>query len=487
MIACFPEPYPDELLFSLFARYYEKSGYLTYRSAAEDLYERPANRPDTDFINPLTEDARACLTRRCSMDKVILHHTMFPYYAAFLPAEKRTAFYGTLKHGNGPQIDLLKRFGNGRAKRYLRFCLDCAGEDRRRYGETYWHRMHQIPDVTVCPVHGCYLCNSDFLIGKGMTPCLTTAEELLYFPENIKYSENNMERHLAGYIQDIFLSDIWDDGKIPVGVFLDSCLDNTPYKSLRGEQRNITILANDVREYYEKISNNPFREMWKIQKIFSGDRFHPFEICLLADFLKIPPDQLQSRVLPVKSQQQRFDERIVKLHGQGYNYREISRQLNASYDLVKMIGEGRYGKGKAEMEKENRGGRTAKEWDKEDERLLPFVKETLAGLREKKGERPVRITLFKVEKQLGIPSKQLLRLKRCKQEVEQYTETQEEYWLRELLWAVQYLLENGKEVQWTKIRHMTNLKRSSIISCMPWIEKIENEEMKEILTRLGKG
>ena len=61
MIACFPEQYPDELLFSVFARDYEKSGYLTYRSVAEDLYERHANRPDTDFINPLTEDARACL------------------------------------------------------------------------------------------------------------------------------------------------------------------------------------------------------------------------------------------------------------------------------------------------------------------------------------------------------------------------------------------------------------------------------------------
>ena len=63
MIAFFPEPYPDELLYSLFARYYVRSGYPIYRSAAEDLYQDVNISPDMEFINPLTSDALHHLTK----------------------------------------------------------------------------------------------------------------------------------------------------------------------------------------------------------------------------------------------------------------------------------------------------------------------------------------------------------------------------------------------------------------------------------------
>ena len=46
-----------------------------------------------------------------------------------------------------------------------------------------------------------------------------------------------------------------------------------------------------------------------------------------------------------KQKQQLFDEEVHRLHEQGLNYMEISKRLGASYDVVKSIGEGRYGRG----------------------------------------------------------------------------------------------------------------------------------------------
>ena len=58
MIAYFPSFYPDELLYSLFARYYIKSGYMAYIYAAEDLYFSRTTRPDIEFINELKKQTK---------------------------------------------------------------------------------------------------------------------------------------------------------------------------------------------------------------------------------------------------------------------------------------------------------------------------------------------------------------------------------------------------------------------------------------------
>ncbi|MBL1179326.1 TnsD family transposase [Pantanalinema sp. GBBB05] len=37
--------------------------------------------------------------------------------------------------------------------RYFRFCPQCLHYDQQTYGELYWHRIHQVPGVLVCPHH----------------------------------------------------------------------------------------------------------------------------------------------------------------------------------------------------------------------------------------------------------------------------------------------------------------------------------------------
>ena len=57
MIGFFPKPYDDELAYSVFARYFERSGYTCFASCSEDLYVNPKNKPSIEFFNLLTNDA----------------------------------------------------------------------------------------------------------------------------------------------------------------------------------------------------------------------------------------------------------------------------------------------------------------------------------------------------------------------------------------------------------------------------------------------
>ena len=160
MIGFMPEIYPDELLYSRFARYYERSGYMAYIFAAEDLFQNKNERPDVEFINRLTQDAQSVIHKKMSADEVIMNHTMFPYYGRFLGKERRTEAYCALLKTDGNYRNLLP-IPKAKRQRFLRYCPMCVNMDRDKYGETYWHRAHQMQSVDICPVHFCVLQNTD--------------------------------------------------------------------------------------------------------------------------------------------------------------------------------------------------------------------------------------------------------------------------------------------------------------------------------------
>ena len=231
MIGFFPDIYPDELIYSTLSRYYAKSGYTAYIFAAEDLYEKRTIKPDIEFLNPLTKNAFDIITQNISWESVIKKHTMFSYYARFLNRERRNKAYETLVNMSGSVYNILA-IPKTKENRYLRYCPVCANEDREKYGETYWHRSHQMKGVNVCPIHGCYLVNSDVLISSRASPKLITAEEKTEKSE-VKQAETKIEFEVAKFVMKVFQSDIDMDSDISVGEFLHSQMADTKYRSVR--------------------------------------------------------------------------------------------------------------------------------------------------------------------------------------------------------------------------------------------------------------
>lgn len=92
MIVFFPEPYPDELVYSLLARYYVKAGYLAFQYAVEDLYIHKYTNPDVEFLNELKPEFLDVIKECCGMEALIQKHTMFPSYGTGLPFSSLTSF-----------------------------------------------------------------------------------------------------------------------------------------------------------------------------------------------------------------------------------------------------------------------------------------------------------------------------------------------------------------------------------------------------------
>ena len=342
MMGHFPVPYPDELLYSVFARYYAHSGYMAYAFAAQDLFVKKATKPDIEFINELTPDALERITQHIPLESVIEKHTMFPYYARFLPKVRRQQAFSFLFQMDERYHNHLYLPKSKHIARFLRYCPLCAKEDRAQYGEAYWHRIHQMTGINICPKHHCQLQNSPVPISSKDSPSLITVEECVLPLDNVIFSDNELEINVAEYVCSVFNSPVDMDTDISVGQFFHSKMEYTKFLSSRGEQRNTALIHSDFSAHYVSLPDHPLKEQWQIQKMLSSDRLSTYEVCLFAMFLGIPPADLVKMTRPEISQSQWFDEKIRTLHSQGLKYPEIARQMNASYDVVKAIGEGRY-------------------------------------------------------------------------------------------------------------------------------------------------
>ena len=478
MIAQFPSFYPDELVYSLLARYYVQSGYMRYTFVAEDLFQSKIVRPDIEFVNQYTPAALQMLTKNMPLEQVIEKHTMFPYYGRFLFKERRNKAFEALVHMQGNYHNLLPmpKRKNG-TDRFLRYCPVCTENDRKQYGETYWHRLHQLQGIKICPLHGCVLNDSDVMISGKTSPTLVSAETVI--PQKINsplFSENRLEFKIARYVADVFSSELDLQGDVTIGRFIHSRLENTPYRSIRGEQRNIALLHTDFTEYYQNMTDNWFTELWQIQKVLTDDRVNFYEICLLALFLNIPAADLAKMKLPEQTQEQRFDEQIFKLHEQGLKYPEIARRLGASYDVVKSIGERRYKTYHKQSKVPQKSGTKAYDWKQIDIDTLPLIKKAICKLQGEGNIRPRKVTVYAVQKMLGLPDKQIDRLAKCKEEIEKHQESQEQYWAREVVWAYQKIVADKKPICWTRIRELTNMRNADFQSCKPFICKYTDKQ-----------
>lgn len=223
MIAFFPEVYPDELVYSWLARYGVRSGYTHYRAIADDLFTSHTAKPNLEFVIELSQDAYEVITDAMPFESVIMQHTMFPYYARFLPIERRQKAFGQLMNMSKSFNDTLYiRRNKTQHRPWLRYCPLCAESDRKQYGEAYWHRLHQLDHIDICPVHGCHLLNSTVSSTSKESPSLTHAE--LEIPQALLpvFSQNPLERQVAAYVSEVFSADLAIENAVTIGSFVSA-------------------------------------------------------------------------------------------------------------------------------------------------------------------------------------------------------------------------------------------------------------------------
>ncbi|MHB8130480.1 MAG: TnsD family Tn7-like transposition protein [Mobilitalea sp.] len=158
MMHYFPKPYPDELLYSVLARYCIQSGNLNTINNTEDIFgssnrnvflspELPGNIDM--LISNLPEGAKY------TADRFIYDNTLFSYVASFLPEDRAREVYEIMQAGQSSIIYNKAGLVSGSIKsnKMFRFCPHCMEDDMQTYGEAYWHRSHQVTGAFMCHLH----------------------------------------------------------------------------------------------------------------------------------------------------------------------------------------------------------------------------------------------------------------------------------------------------------------------------------------------
>lgn len=184
MICIFPDPHPDELLYSICARYNALMCYPNSVTATRDFFGDGAIAAVVDRPNRIGHVVKALPPGHLySVDEFIYQHTHYPFYASFLRPDRALLVRNAMREDGHNRIAERIGLQAGQLKMptYLRFCPSCVEQDRANFGETYWHRVHQIPGVEVCPHHAVFLEMSNTLWRNSGNPgAAFTAEHSVY-------------------------------------------------------------------------------------------------------------------------------------------------------------------------------------------------------------------------------------------------------------------------------------------------------------------
>lgn len=479
MINYYPTLYPDELMYSYLARLGVHNGYWAYNNLSQDLYGHINYTPSIEFMNKLQPDVEVHILHGQDIKSLIEGHTMYSFYGGFMKeAQKRNAMQA-ITEGTGEYYKVLPMIKRNRT-RYLRVCPMCVQQDKNKYGEAYWHMTHQMIGIDVCNLHGCCLYDSKVQISADKSVKLITAEEIL--DDDLKVSAGtDIEIQLARYVVKV-LQGVHKYPDKDIAEFLDQKLIGTKYLSKRGDHRYITRMCEDFTEYYKDVKDIQPLNTYKIhiEGILKRERIDFLEICMWSKFLGVSEEELiKCEIWEKNSRKQytrEFDKMVLDLLNSGLGVNEVSRQLGISSRTTGDIKDGKFAGSNAK--RRGKGGKFSRDWDKLDRELLPQVLALIEQFKEDTEDRPKRVTMSSIGHSLHIPFKNFDNLPLCRTALKQNTENINEYWAREMVWAIKKIKREGRDMHLTNIMKLTNQRKRDVFSS---VEYMQDEECKKII------
>ena len=447
MISYLPEIYPDELVYSWFCRYYVHSGCLTHKMALDDILYKRCNNPSKEFLGHLNHYMQRKIQEIYPIERLILEHTMFPQYARFIPLESKKKAIYHLAYDFCDVHHLFAVLPRTNTDRYLKYCPLCAEEDRQKYGETYWHRIHQIRNMQVCHKHNCMLESSDVTAKSEQTFTFCPAEEHAT-SKNIKTTDNILSQRYAEYVTTVFNSPIDFEKDIPISSFFYYAMVDTQYMKSTGKARYTKRLADDLKAFYEEIGISNIASVYQIQRVLLGDSFDFSVISQLAFFLGISVKDLT-------------DPQITK--------EQIEKEQSTHY--VK-----------------NKSPIDWKEYDNELAPIMEQVAREIYNVSASDTGRPERVSERLIYRELELPSHRLENLPKCRAVFERYTESYEGNWARRIVWAYHKLKTERKDkpFYWSDIRALSGVKKSNIEKVIPLIWKYTDKSTAKNIIQIIK-
>lgn len=157
MLHYLPIPRPDELLYSILARYAVHSGIVSPKQCLDNLFNSRTVVATVDLPSHLDVFLNnAARLWDIPVSQLIYKHTLFPIYAPFIPNERRLAAISHMRGSSGGAQHMALGIATSVIKTpdYMRYCPACLTQQQNLYGEYYWPRAWQVSGVEICSLHG---------------------------------------------------------------------------------------------------------------------------------------------------------------------------------------------------------------------------------------------------------------------------------------------------------------------------------------------
>lgn len=352
----FPVPYPDEILYSILARYCIRSGNTKDIHNFEDLFGTRnciASLELPTHLDALIDNMP--MGAKYTAEYFIYQYSLFPFLAAFIPQDRAEKIIETMRNGEGAvsyiRIGLISNTIT--LNNYFRFCPRCFKEDIERFGEPYWHRSHQVTGVFICSKHKIPLYNSEELIRAGNRQrFISASHENCIAEKEINYSNNLMEKMLW-MAEDVevllnsqfeFKESEWFRSQFRVKlVDMGYARMNNYIHQKRLKHDFIDFYGHEYLKLVQ--STVPDKSGgWLSDMVRKNDRTtYAVRYLLLARFLGIPIVDLFNTKLGFNSEgennidvyQELWDERLLELTQSGLSIREIANILKSSTKTIR--------------------------------------------------------------------------------------------------------------------------------------------------------
>lgn len=497
MITFFPTPYPDELLFSVISRYHIRSGNNNAKATLRDLFnsttvtavvELPSN------INTLISNLPVGTT--FNPEELIYNHTMFPYFTAFITEARAKRIYDYMLSDNGSKIYAELGLSNSYIKlnTYIRFCPECVEEDLKLYGETYWHRIHQVAGLNFCIKHKKILYNSTVAVRlKNRQEYVNAMMEICINHEEKDFKSVEIVR-IDNTRDDIsHISEDLKNKSLTIGRDIDYLLNNKVQFKELNYFREFYIdrlveneLASGRNSIYQDELLPKFKNFWgetlleNLNCNFDMDKrhnwvstitrkhrkgFHPIQHILFMKFLDINIEDIfyskeifevkRKNYIPksedeIKEKRNRWLELINMYPNESKSF--IRYKDRSVYTWLHKYDTEWLNKNSPSRKIGNRKDQLI-DWNKRDEEILALVKAEVDEIKMSE-DKPERITVTLISKKINkvtLLQRHMERLPKTKEFLHYNIESLEEFQLRRVKWAIKELDKEGEVKEWDVI------------------------------------
>ncbi len=201
----FPTPYPGESLYSILCRYHVRSGNVSPHRTIRQLFGDYASLVSTLLLPPMLNRFDFWTeSQDFTAEYLLRNHTAFSlcklrdfnsYQEVFEEASQSSIFSRRIMSVWFPQ-SLLQH-----PSHELRYCPQCAIEQQKIYGESYWQILPQLDGVEYCPIHRIRIASSGIhttRLQHAFFPADTTLDlsnQPPLSPQNMWYEQKHIEEY----------------------------------------------------------------------------------------------------------------------------------------------------------------------------------------------------------------------------------------------------------------------------------------------------